>query len=258
MTYDASQKGSAERKQEAGIVAGSLRSALEQRLLEHDKHGAVAVALTAVRDGHISIADLYADVLGPALVDIGARWQQGSTAVWEEHLASAAVRTIVEALYPEVERLRAMVPPAQRTALLACPPEEAHDLGLRMLADRLALAGWTVHYLGPDTPANELIAAARSLKADALILSSSTHYHRLRLRELVDQLDEALPSVTVWVGGPGFVGADDDWIAAHLFNESHLSGSDRGPAAAAGDVPAGGEGDTADRVSSTHPEDPSC
>lgn len=266
MSYDASHRDSPDAGPEAGAVAEELRAAIEQRLLEHDKHGAVAVALTAVSDGRIGIAELYEAVLGPALVDIGARWQHGSTAVWEEHLASAAVRTIVEALYPEVERLRAAAPSAGRIALLACPPEEAHDLGLRMLADRLALAGWTVYFLGPDTPANELIAAARSLKADALILSSSTHYHRLRLRELVERLDEALPGVNVWVGGPGFVGADDAWIAAHLFDESVVSGRARGSAPAADpaddaaprETNEKGAGDEPADALSDFSEDPSC
>lgn len=203
----------------AATPGACLRAELVSRLRAHDKHGAVAVALTAVRDGGISIPDLYVDVLGPALVDIGAGWQQGRVAVWEEHLASAAVRTIVEALYPEVERLHAALPPAGRTALLACPPEEAHDLGLRMLADRLALAGWTVYYLGPDTPAAEVIDAARRLGVDTLLLSSSTHYHRLRLREFVVGLAEALPGVCVGVGGPGFAGVEADWAAEYLFDE---------------------------------------
>jgi methanogenic corrinoid protein MtbC1 len=185
----------------AGAPAELLRAELVRRLMAHDKAGAVSAALVAVRDGVVSIADLYVHVLGPALVEIGAGWQQGRTAVWEEHLASSAVRTIVEALYPEVMHLRSKVPSAGRSALLACPPEEAHEIGLRMLSDRLTLAGWRVYYLGPDTPADEIAAAARGLGTDAVVLSSSTHYHRLRLRELVDRLVAELPGVDVWIAG---------------------------------------------------------
>lgn len=229
MSYENSQMEPPQGEPSGDAVSVSLRDELLERLLAHDKHGAVAVALKAVSDGRIGIPDLYVRVLGPALVSIGARWQEGRTAVWEEHLASAAVRTIVEALYPEVERQRASVAAAGRSALLASPPEESHDLGLRMLADRLALAGWEVYYLGPDTPADELIAAVRTLEVEALILSSSTHYHRLRMRELVTTLAEALPDVRVWVGGPGFVGVDDEWAGAHLFDERLLDGAGRSP-----------------------------
>lgn len=200
--------------------ADRVRAALVERLLEHDKHGAVAVALTAVTSGRVTIEELYREVLGPAAVEIGGGWQRGAVAVWEEHLATAAVRTIVEALYPEVERLRAERPAAGYSALMACPPEEAHDLGLRMLADRLALDGWAVFYLGPDTPFEEVVAAARELGVDAVVLSSSTHYHRLRVRDFVERLAEALPGVGVWVGGPGFVGATHDWPSEFLFDEA--------------------------------------
>jgi len=219
----------------AGAPAELVRAELVRKLLAHDKAGAVSVALVAIRDGVLSIPDLYVHVLGPALVEIGTSWQQGRTAVWEEHLASSAVRTIVEALYPEVVRLRAAVPTAGRTALLACPPEEGHELGLRMLADRLMLAGWRVYYLGPDTPADEIAAAARGVDADAVVLSSSTHYHRLRLRALVDELAAGLPGVNVWIGGPAFTGPCDDWAAEHLFPAHEVFAGD--PPAAVGILP---------------------
>lgn|GEM_PF-513736 len=223
-----------------------LREILTQRLLEHDKHGAVAVALTAITEGRISIEELYGDVLGPALIDIGNEWQRGSVAVWEEHLATAAARTIVEALYPEVERLRAERPAAGYSALMACPPEESHDLGLRMLADRMSLAGWEVFYLGPDTPLAEVTAAVRELGVDAVVLSSSTHYHRLRVREFVERLAEVLPGVAVWVGGPAFVGVAQDWPPEHLFDEAAvLAGRPQlPPSPPAGTAPDRGPGAT--------------
>jgi len=230
--------------QESGVgeadpaAAGRLRDELTARLLDHDKHGAVAVGLGAVSRGLVTIEELYADVLGPALIEIGRRWHGGTVAVWEEHLASAAVRTIVESLYPEVERLRAERPAAGYSALMACPPDEAHDLGLRMLADRLALAGWRVFYLGPDTPFQEVVDATWTLGVDAVVLSSSTHYHRLRVRDFVERLVAALPGVAVWVGGPGFVGDIQGWAKAYLFDEEAVFGGsppfpDRGDESAA-------------------------
>ncbi len=208
--------------------ADRLRAELLELFSAHDKAGAVATALAAVRDGGISIPDLYVDVLGPALVEMGAGWQNGRVAVWEEHLASTAVRTIVECLYPDVVTLAAAARASGRTALLACPPEEAHDLGLRMLADRLALAGWRVHYLGADTPPDEIAAAARTLAADAVMLSSSTHYHRLRLRDVVGRLEVALPGVSVWVGGPAFGVPADDWTVAHLCPDEEIFSATEG------------------------------
>lgn len=186
-----------------------------------DKAAAVAGALDAVRDGVVDVPTLYGDVLVPVLIDTGAAWQHRGLRIWEEHLATATVRTIVECLYPMVQMAKAesgsrpgATGEKAGSVLLACPPEEAHDLGLRMLADLLELAGWRVHYLGPDTPVDELIDAARALDVDAIGLSLSTHFHRLWTRHTVQRLKTALPGVQVWAGGPGLahgaesIGAD--------------------------------------------------
>ena len=207
----------------ASIVA-DLSAELGAAFAQHDKSAAVRTAVEAVTSGAISIAKLYRDVLTPLLVHAGASWQDGRLSIWEEHLASATVRTVVEILYPGVLKTKAAAPPAHRTVLLACPPEEGHDLGLRMVADRFDMAGWTTYFLGPDTPVAEIADAALRLGADAIVMSSSTHYHRLAVRHAVDELRSALPTVDVWVGGPAFVGAAKGWLPQEVVDLNELLG----------------------------------
>jgi hypothetical protein len=69
---------------------------------------------------------------------------------------------------------------------------------------------------------------------DALVLSSSTHYHRVALRRHVDHLKAQLPGVDIWVGGPAFALETEGWAASELLDLEALVGS----AAGAG----GGEG----------------
>ena len=186
----------------------ALTATLTERIAAHDRAGAVSAALDAVRADSVTIPSLY-DLLAQLLVDVGARWQSGETEVWEEHFATAVVRTIVEACHPlAAERAPA---PIGRTVILATPPEEYHDLGLRMLADRFTLAGWTAHVLGASLPAEELIMAVTELGADAVVLSAYTHFHRLALRPYVDELLAAHPSVRVWVGGAAFALEHNGW-----------------------------------------------
>lgn len=182
----------------------SLRARIDGLLAARDKAGAVRAALAAVDAGEIGVRALYAGVLSPLMVDVGAAWQAGGTRVWEEHLAAGAVRTIVEALYPTVRRLADAAAPTGRSVLLACPPNEGHDLGLRMLADLFDLAGWRTYLLGPDCPGPEIATAAEALGVDLIVLSSSTHFHRVRVRALLDELHARLPGVRVVVGGPAF------------------------------------------------------
>ena len=192
-----------------------FRTLLGQRIAAHDKPGAVAAALEAVNRGEIGITGLYS-MLSGLMAELGLSWQTGSTPVWEEHLVSSVARTIVEALYPTVRERAATVPRRGLTVVLACPQDESHDLGLRMLCDRFDLAGWDTHLLGADTPTGEIAAAAEALAADLIVLSASTHFHRVRIRTLLDDLHSALPGVRVVVGGAAFsqvcCGLDDEEV----------------------------------------------
>lgn len=200
-------------------AASRLLTELTGRIMAHDRDGAVALALDAVRAGRVTIPELY-DLLAGLLVDVGAAWQNGETPVWQEHFATAAVRTIVEACHPLVA-VNA-TPPNGRGVVLTTPPEEYHDLGLRMTADRFELAGWTVHLLGASLPVTELSLAVKALGADAVVLSAATHFHRLALRPYVDRLLAEHPGLRVWVGGPAFAQGAEDWPAEMLLDSADI------------------------------------
>lgn len=204
-----------------GETAAELREELERHLAERDRPGGVRSALVAVRSGRLDVEALYTRVLAPLLVDTGAAWQQGATQIWEEHFATAMIRTIIEALYLDVMDAGAAAPRLGKVAVLACPPEESHDLGLRMLTDRLTIHGWDSYFLGADTPVDQIVAAATSLRADLVALSAATHYNRLLLREVIDMLKRQLPGVRIGVGGPAFAN-DRSWPADELLSEAEL------------------------------------
>ncbi len=184
--------------------SAALRESLDRLLATHDRPGAVMAALDAVDAGRIDIPQLYTEVLTPLMVSVGGRWQSGDVRVWEEHLYSAAVRDVVDALYPRVLAAKAALQPADRAVLLACPHGEGHDLGLRMLSDLFDLAGWTTYLLGPDVPNAEIVDAARTLAVDLVLLTSATHFHRVRIRHVLDELRDSLQGVRLVVAGPAW------------------------------------------------------
>jgi methanogenic corrinoid protein MtbC1 len=204
-------------------ATGALRARLDDALTAHDKAAALTAVLRAVEDGALTIPEVYA-ILGGLLADLGARWQTGEVCVWEEHLASATVRTIVEALYLRVSALSEARGHERGTILLTCPPHEAHDLGLRMLSDRLELAGWRVHFLGADTPEADIPLAAVGLKADIVVLSLSTHFQRVAFRSLLDQLHSQLPGTRILVGGAAVPRGCHGIPEADLFDSAGLLG----------------------------------
>jgi MerR family transcriptional regulator, light-induced transcriptional regulator len=203
-------------------IPGELLRTLGDRIGALDRPGAIAAALDAVADERIDVADLYTQVLGVYLARIGSRWQHGTERVWQEHFASHVVRTIIEALSPTVTRLAAEAAARGQTVLLACPPDEQHDLGLRMLADRFDLAGYRTVFLGADTPVDEIVTAASAVGADVVVMTVSTVFERVELRLLVDTMTERLPGVSVRLGGPAFAGDRGSWRAEVLFDPAEF------------------------------------
>ena len=182
-------------------AAQPLRIRLSELLAAHDRAGAGAEVLGAVESGQIGLKELYHDVLSPLMTDIGARWQQGQARVWEEHLTSTTVRTIIDALYPQVQRHKASATPTGRSVVLACPADEQHDLGLRMLSDMFDITGWTTYLLGADTPTRQMADAAAALHADLVLIASTTLVDRVQIRHVLDELHRRLPGVRVVVAG---------------------------------------------------------
>lgn len=186
-----------------------LAARLDEAINALDRAAIVNHLLTAFEAG-LPIERLYAEAIAPALYDMGRSWQRGRAAVWQEHLVTQAMRTAVEALYPHVLARKAAVAPVRATVAFFCPPEEAHDLGLRMLADLFDLRGFRTVFVGASTPVEQMVACALDEDVSAVCLSASTHFHRAVLHHAVARLEETLPGVRIIVGGPAFPpGAED-------------------------------------------------
>ncbi|MGB9359849.1 MAG: hypothetical protein WCC01_14975, partial [Acidimicrobiia bacterium] len=66
------------------------------------------------------------------------------------------------------------------------------------------------------------VSAVKSLGADAVGLSASTHFHRARLEQYVATLSDAHPQVQVWVGGPAFAHEHDGWPGDMILDPSTI------------------------------------
>jgi methanogenic corrinoid protein MtbC1 len=97
-------------------------------------------------------AAFYDRVIGDALREIGYRWEQGELGVDEEHRASYLITDAIDDLRPRAAT-------AGRTALLACPPDEHHELPLRLVRLVLEASGWRTDYRGANLPWTSLRAA---------------------------------------------------------------------------------------------------
>ena len=117
-------------------------------------------ALFSVEDGCLR-------VLEPVLVEIGARWEAGELCVAEEHYASTFLRERIASMLQTFGGGRGMP-----LVMTGCAPDEHHELGALMVSLFLARAGFAVHYLGPNVPADSLTPALERLRPQMLILSA--------------------------------------------------------------------------------------
>jgi methanogenic corrinoid protein MtbC1 len=197
---------------------------MTSHLADHDRPAAVTAALDAVERGEIAIEELYSQVLSPLMVQVGDGWQTGQVRIWEEHLATSAVRTVIEALYPRVLRIKAEHGENGRRVLLACPPHEYHELGLRMLSDRFEMAGWTVFLLGADVPGAELLDASRRLDVELVVMTTKTLFHQVKVRDHVDRLAKVAPGLRVLVDGTFYSCDAGGLCEEEIFDESEFFG----------------------------------
>lgn len=139
----------------------------------------------------------YEEVLVPLQREVGERWHAAMFSVAQEHLVTQEVRARLISL------LHAAPMKGRRRAVLACFPEEQHELGLLGTALRLRHAGVMVTLLGQRTPAEEVGRVARDLKAELVGLSAVMDPGVREFEATLSRIVGATPKGTaVWVGGP--------------------------------------------------------
>jgi methanogenic corrinoid protein MtbC1 len=175
-------------------IAGPFRDAL----IAGDQIDAELIALEAVTEG-MPLADLYVDVMAPALADVGARWAAGDLSVADEHLATSIVETVMA----RVGRSATRMPKRSRERVVMAGVDlEGHVVGLRMLADLAEGAGFDVRYLGASVPVDALVDLVARLRPDVVCLSVSITTPTHSLLEAIGQLTQR-SNVRLMIGGSG-------------------------------------------------------
>jgi len=172
-------------------------------LLEDRRNDAVNMARGQPAD------DFTAEVVEAAQREMGRLWQLGLVNIGEEHAGSRTVQRVLCALQADSE----IAPPNGKSVVVASVGGDTHDLPVRILADTFERAGWTVHDLGCDMPAADLVAMLRDTDADVLALSASLALHVRAATDLIAAIrrDETTKDVRVLIGGRIFDQVDGLW-----------------------------------------------
>lgn len=148
----------------------------------------------------IPLQDLHLKVIQPAQYEIGRLWQENHISVAQEHLATAISQLALSHLYRHLPR----DPSNGKVIMLSCVEGELHEVGARMAADFLEMAGFDVRFLGANVPSHHLVRMVREQTPDLLALSVTMTYHLPALRDAVAVVREAVPHLPIAVGGLAF------------------------------------------------------
>jgi methanogenic corrinoid protein MtbC1 len=149
-----------------------------------------------------SRAEVYDEVVRPAMEFVGVRWQEGQWSISVEHLASVALNQALARVRPREDPESRIGP----TAVLAAPEMEQHVAGLVCLAQVLEDDGWHVENLGANVPADDLVAFVSAREVDLVALSIGTADRLEALRGAVDAIRAqggGVAELPLMVGGHG-------------------------------------------------------
>ena len=136
---------------------------------------------------------VFRDVVLAYLRELGERWERGEVSVAQEHFASCFLESWM------LSCARRDVRGADRRAVLACVPGELHSLGLTAFAVVLRDLGWSITFLGRDTPVDSVRDAADAVRADAIVFAAVLSEP---LAAAAPDIDELMATHPVVVGGP--------------------------------------------------------
>ena len=140
------------------------------------------------------VDDTVTEVIMPVLKQVGDAWESGELSVLHEHFVSSTFRGVLGELRMPVQGDQV------RTAVLACPPRELHDLPLELFGAMLHARWWRVVSLGANTPMTAVGDAVRFLAADACVLAG---VRRSAFESRMPSLTRLGARVPVFLAGEG-------------------------------------------------------
>lgn len=179
-----------------------------KKLLESEqKEQCVNWALTHLKENKFTVVKLYSEILTPALNSITNPEDDIFTSIWKEHVKTSIVRTIIENSYPFAlkERDTTCKGKLDQKVLVICPPDEYHEIGARMVADFFTIAGYTVIFIGANTPLEAFLSALTIEKPVITAISVSNPYHLFSTKKIIERIREKqISGMKIVVGGHAF------------------------------------------------------
>jgi MerR family transcriptional regulator, light-induced transcriptional regulator len=165
-----------------------------------------------------SVTTALRDVVLPYLRDVGDRWEAQQLSVGQEHFASGIIRGRLLGL------ARGWDTGVGPRALLACPPDEHHDLGLVCFGLALREHGWRITHLGTDTPIDTLRDTAADLQPAAIVVCAE---RQGPMEAAIDEIEQLARRFDVALAGRGATAEQARRAGARLLQDAPIAAAAR-------------------------------
>jgi methanogenic corrinoid protein MtbC1 len=161
--------------------------------------GAIA---TAIEDG-VTPTTLHAEVIGPALRRINVLSEAGQIDADREHRATTITRRVLATLY---RYMTGSTEPTRERVLLAGVEGDEHTLGLQMVHDQLAAAGFHTIF-DTDLSAQRLMEMVDSQSPDLIVVGATVSTAAESVELALRDLRSNRPDLPIVLGGPAVGGS---------------------------------------------------
>ncbi len=178
-----------------------------------DREGAVNYVIGLLQRDEVDIITLYEQIIGPAINEMTCSID-GKWCIWKEHVRTSIAATVLGCCYPFVMKERRERHAGDKgKAIVACPPEEYHEIGARMVADLFTLSGHEVTFIGANTPNLEVATAVEFISPRYLALSVSNSYNLFAAERTISSVRRSVigKPPTIIVGGSAFERNPNAW-----------------------------------------------
>ena len=172
-------------------------------IFEKRLNGAVAV---------VPFEEALHGILLPLQEQVGQLWHEGHVNVALEHYVT---KQIQQKIFSAMNQL----PVAEFGAkvVVACPPDEEHDIAALTVAYRCRVRGCRVYYLGANVPIASLTSLCGKVEPDLTIISFPLALSEAKATELIQAfVYEVSPVSNLSVGGHGALAMRDLFMNAHI------------------------------------------
>lgn len=188
------------RRDPAALVETTLET-FATALERGDAEMAEGAIATAIEDG-ISPTTLHAEVIGPSLRRLDVLSEAGDLVAETEHRAATIVRRVLATLY---RYMTGGTEPTRERVLLAAVQGDEHTLGLQMVHDQLAAAGFRTMF-DTDLSGEQLVETVESRAPDLVILGATLDTDDSSVEIALRDLRSSHPDIPIVLGGPAVGG----------------------------------------------------